>query len=461
MYHQKIYHTDKPELRILNTWLKNNYATSFFHWINNFPLVCILNSNISYTPVLKRKKKSKSLDYIIAVGTKNELLPSHSDNFEHLKIFFEKQKTWLFGFLSYDLKNEVEDLTSSGFDGIGMPLIHFFVPEHIFIFRGNELTVHTTDADFNLENLIQTQSLGQAKANFEKENAIINTALKLKIKPRISRGKYIKTVNKIKQHIFRGDIFELNYCQEFYAENAIINPPEIYWKLNKISPMPFSCYYKLRDKYLLCSSPERFLKKEGNKIISQPIKGTIRRGKNKKEDILQAKKLFSNKKEQSENVMIVDLVRNDLSHIAKTGTVKVEELFGIYTYKHLHQMISTVSCQLDKKYHFADAIKKTFPMGSMTGAPKVKAMELIEKFEVAKRGLFSGAVGYITPEGDFDFNVVIRSVLYNKKKRYISAMAGSAITAESEPEKEYQECLLKAVPMLKALGVTRPEIIIK
>lgn len=447
MYYQKIYHTYDPGFRTLNTWLKNNCAASFFHWINTFPVVCILNANIS--PIFKRKKKAKGWDYIIAVGMKKELLPSDNNNFERLKIFSEKQKACLFGFFSYDLKNELENLSSSGSDRVEMPLMHFFVPEHIFIIRGNELTVQTTDADFNLEKIIEDQlsSMHQkAHGTSGKDNSGIT------LKQRISRKKYIETINKIKRHIYRGDIYELNYCQEFYAENAVINPMEVYQKLNELSPMPFSCYYKLYDKYLLCSSPERYLKKTGNKIISQPIKGTIRRGKNEKEDQRMIKKLLANKKELSENVMIVDLVRNDLSHIARAGTVKVEELFGIYTYRNLHQMISTVSCELDKKYHFIDAIKSTFPMGSMTGAPKVRAMELIEKFEAAKRGLFSGAVGYITPEGNFDFNVVIRSILYNKKNNYVSAMAGSAITAECSPEREYEECLLKAAPMFRALG---------
>ncbi len=274
----------------------------------------------------------------------------------------------------------------------------------------------------------------------------------IQLKPRISKKKYLGIVKKIKKHIHRGDIYEMNFCQEFYAKNAEINPLNLYKRLNNISPMPYSCFYKFNHNYLLCSSPEGFLQKKGNKIFSRPIKGTIQRGKNKWEDTLLRRNLLNSKKEQSENVMIVDLVRNDFSKFAKKGSVKVDELFGIYTFNNLHHMISTISCEVGYRYHFVDAIKNCFPMGSMTGAPKVKAMELIEKYEKTRRGLFSGAVGYITPEGDFDFNVVIRSILFNKKNKYLSVMAGSAITSKSVPEKEYEECLLKAWPMIKALN---------
>lgn len=202
----------------------------------------------------------------------------------------------------------------------------------------------------------------------------------------------------------------------------------------------------------MCASPERFLKKEKDLLVSQPIKGTAPRGRNAKEDMQLKKELFTDAKERSENVMIVDLVRNDLSHVAAKNSVKVTELFGIYSFSTVHQMISTVTARLGKDYHFTDALRYTFPMGSMTGAPKVRAMQLIEQYEDTRRGLYSGAVGYITPERDFDFNVVIRSILYNKQEQYLGFMAGSAITSGSIPEKEYQECLHKAQAMKKALG---------
>ncbi len=417
--------------------------TSLLNWANkNFPIVCFLNSNEDLIPQEKSGNhfnQRSDFEWILAVGSEKELFPA-TDNFERLNFFHKKNKSWLFGFLSYDLKNEVEILSSFNFDGIKMPPLHFFVPQHLSIFKKNKLNVFSSGKKIDVQKTFEykTSDIGHRTSD-------------IRMKPRISKKQYLEKVNKIKQHIYRGDIYEMNFCREFFAESTEINPVETYLRLNKISPMPFSCFYKLKNKYLLCSSPERFLKKTGNKIISQPIKGTIRRGKNKTEDEKLVRKLFENKKEQSENVMIVDLVRNDLSRIARVGTVSVDELFGIYSYKHLHQMISTVSCEPDKKFHFVDAIKNCFPMGSMTGAPKVKAMELIERYESTKRGLFSGAVGYITPDGDFDFNVVIRSILYNAEKKYISVMAGSAITAQCDAKKEYEECLLKAEPMMNAL----------
>ena len=244
----------------------------------------------------------------------------------------------------------------------------------------------------------------------------------------------------------------MNFCTEFLATNADINPANTYQQLNKVSPAPFSGYYRLNDKYLISSSPERFLAKRKEKIISQPIKGTIRRGLSENEDILLKHKLKTDKKERAENIMIVDLVRNDLSKTAKRGSVTVEELCGIYSYKYVHQMISTVVSKLDERFDVADVIKTSFPMGSMTGAPKISAMQLIEKFEKSKRGLYSGCIGYISPEKDFDFNVVIRSILYNSSNKNLSFSVGSAITFKSVPENEYEECLLKAKAMIAVLS---------
>jgi para-aminobenzoate synthetase component 1 len=271
------------------------------------------------------------------------------------------------------------------------------------------------------------------------------------IQSKIKKTEYINSVNRLKQHIHKGDIYEVNFCQEFYAKNAFINTVEIFEKLNQISEAPFSAYCKFDTHYALCASPERFLQKRANKLISQPIKGTIKRSTNKTEDEQLKHELQNSNKERSENVMIVDLVRNDFSRIAKTGSVKVEELFGIYSFKQLHQMISTLSCELKENIHFTDIIKSTFPMGSMTGAPKVSAMKLIEEYESTKRGLYSGAIGYINPEGNFDFNVVIRSILYNSENNYLSFMVGSAITDKAIAEEEYEECLLKAKAMFEVL----------
>ena len=272
-----------------------------------------------------------------------------------------------------------------------------------------------------------------------------------KIQPRLSRNTYLEKVNKMQWHIQRGDIYEANFCQEFYVENIEIDPLGTFESLNTISNPPFAAFLKLEKNYLFCASPERYLQKEGNKVISQPIKGTAGRAEDPVEDEQLSKDLEKDPKERSENIMIVDLVRNDLSKTGKKGSVEVEELCRIYTFKQVHKMISTITSELAEGIPAVEVLRSTFPMGSMTGAPKISAMKIIEELEESKRGLYSGAVGYFTPQNDFDFNVVIRSILYNRKSQYASFSVGSAITSKSIPEKEYEECLIKAKAMREVL----------
>jgi para-aminobenzoate synthetase component 1 len=267
---------------------------------------------------------------------------------------------------------------------------------------------------------------------------------------RLSRDQYLDAVQTLKKHIARGDCYEINFCQEFFVDNIRLDPVQAYQRLARVSPNPFSAYYHNGDAYLLCASPERYLKKSGSLVISQPIKGTIARAAGASDE-LQKSKLLQNPKERSENVMIVDLVRNDLSKICRQGSVVADELFGIYTFPQVHQMISTIRGVLRPEIGFTEILQASFPMGSMTGAPKRKVMELIDRYEAGRRGLYSGALGYIDPSGDFDFNVVIRSILYNQSTGYLSFPAGSAITHHSDPGQEYEECLLKAAAMRMAL----------
>jgi para-aminobenzoate synthetase component 1 len=350
-----------------------------------------------------------------------------------------------FGFISYDYKNKIEDLYSEHYDGLEFPEKHFFTPQILFDIGEKNVKISLV-SDFEDKNIKQLIS------EIESISVDFKESKKIKITPRISKEEYLKTINQLKKHIQLGDIYEVNFCQEYFADNAEINPIDIYFKLNKKSPTPFSCFVKFEDKYLISASPERYIQKSGNKILSQPIKGTAKRGDTLEEDELIKKELFNDPKERSENVMIVDLVRNDLSKIAKKDSVVVNELCGIYTFPQVHQMISTVSGEVKKEVDFDAILKATFPMGSMTGAPKIRAMKLIEKYEKTKRGLYSGTVGYINDKGDFDFSVVIRSITYNSKNNYLSFMVGGAITNQSDPEKEYEECLLKAKAMLEVLS---------
>ena len=422
--------------------LKKDFSP-FLHWaVSHYQYVTFLTSS-------KHKTDPWSeFDAVLATGISRQICPDDTqDAFEALKKFSDQHHDWIFGFLSYDLKNQLEKLTSSNTDGIKMPLMHFYVPEKVFLFKGDKVEIGVLNQDPASK---PTESI--LDEIFRCNPAGDKTDNKINISHRVSKEQYIDKVNRIKEHIQRGDIYEANYCIEFYGENAQTHPVESFLTLNKNNPSPYACFYRYGDKYLLSSSPERFLAKRDNTLVSQPIKGTIKRGKNTEEDDALKHQLFNDPKERSENIMIVDLVRNDLSRSAEKGSVKVPELCGIYTYPHVHQMISTVTSLLRKDIHFVDAIKKAFPMGSMTGAPKIRAMEIIEECETTRRGLYSGAVGYISPSGNFDFNVIIRSILYNQTDNFINFMAGSAITIGSDPENEYRECLLKAASMAQTLN---------
>ncbi len=368
--------------------------------------------------------------------------PGHA--LSDLQVFLNEKPRWLFGHLGYDLKNETEDIRSIHPDKLGFPAIFFFEPTIVIRLSENEMEIEAEDEVEAGKVFSEIMATGYRMPDKNSH---------LQIRQRVSKQEYLDTIDKLKKHILRGDCYEINYCKEFFAENAIVDPLSIYQKLSSTSPNPFSALYKLDDKWLICASPERFLKKEGDKILSQPIKGTSSRFlQNINKDEKSKHDLFISEKDRSENVMVVDLVRNDLARVCKEGTVKVDELFGIYSFPQVHQMISTVSGELNDGISFTEIIKATFPMGSMTGAPKRKVLELIDKYERSGRGIFSGAVGYITPGNDFDFNVVIRSIMYNASEKYLSFMAGSGITFYSDPEKEYEECLMKAEAMRGAVS---------
>lgn len=409
-----------------------DFKQKVLQWATGFDAVCYLDSNNFQDPYTK-------FDALISVGIKEQLTTSTGSAFNNLSDFRSKHQGWITGFFSYDLKNEVENLTSSNPDQLKFPDLHFFAPVHLIIIRGNEAEIISDDAEQVL------QSIEDQKWHAE---PIAPTALK----QRFSREQYLEAAGKVKEHIARGDIYVTNFCQEFYADDVHLDPFAVFIELNKTSPKPFAAFYKWQNNYALCASPERFMAKRGSKLISQPIKGTAPRGDTPAEDEAIKLQLRNHAKEQQENVMIVDLVRNDLTRSAKPGTVKTEELFGIYSFTQVHQMISTVVCELREDVSSVEAVRNAFPMGSMTGAPKIRAMQLMEEYERCKRGLYSGAIGYFSPDDDFDFNVVIRTLLYNADARYLSFHAGSAITYHADAEQEYEECLLKAKAVLEVLG---------
>lgn len=415
------------------------FKEQILNWSNQFREVVYLDSN-------DYPQKYSSYDMVLAVEAFTSIKTDYFDAFQKLSEYYHNTKDWLFGYLSYDLKNDTEDLKSNNFDGLGFPDLFFFQPKKLFLLKGNELEIqYLRMVDDEVESdLFEIRNL-----KFE-----IGEPPKFQIsnlKSRISKENYLNKVSNVLKHIQKGDIYEANFCMEFYSEKAEINPLETYKKLNQISEPPFSAYFKNQNHYVLCSSPERYLRNETDKIISQPIKGTSKRFDDTHLDNQSKTALQHNEKERSENIMIVDLVRNDLSRTAEKSSVNVEELCGVYSFKQVHHLISTITSIKNSENCVIEVIEKSFPMGSMTGAPKISAMQIIENQEETKRGIYSGSIGYFTPNGDFDFNVVIRSILYNSENKYLSFSVGSAITAKCTPEQEYEECLLKAKAMKEVL----------
>ena len=415
----------------------SEFKTQVLQWAQQFKTAVWLDSNNYH-------QQHSSFDAILAVDAISKTETNYTNAFQQLKEYQSTVNDYIFGYLGYDLKNDVEKLTSSNFDNLHFADLFFFQPKKIFFIKGNTVEIKYL-AEFKSKIETDLKEIKLVKSQKSK----IEEAIKIKL--RIHKDEYYQKLDSILNHIHRGDIYEANFCQEFYSENATINPVEVYQNLNEISKPPFATFLKLDDKFLLSASPERYLKKDNELVISQPIKGTEKRASTKIEDEILIAALEQNPKERAENIMIVDLVRNDLSRFAIKGSVKVDELCKVYTFEQVHQLISTVSCKVKNSIHPVDILKNTFPMGSMTGAPKISAMKIMEELEETKRGLYSGAVGYFTPKGDFDFNVIIRSILYNASKKYVSYSVGGAITAQSIPEKEYEECLLKAKAMKQVL----------
>jgi para-aminobenzoate synthetase component 1 len=348
------------------------------------------------------------------------------------------------GYLSYDVKNRIEDLTSENPDRIGFPEMFFMVPEVLVTVADGITEVRSATSDpEKIFDEIRQESLTSEP-----------TSSRLELKPAITRQQYLDRVSQLKDHIQRGDIYEVNFCHEFYSDNAQIDAYDTYIRLGKSSANPFGCFVKHDGRFLLCASPERFLKKTSGVLTSQPMKGTMPRHADPALDDKNRSTLESSEKDRAENVMIVDLTRNDLSRIAKPASVRVPELFRVHSFPHVHQMISTVQCDVRDDATISGILRATFPMGSMTGAPKVRAMQLIEEHEPMKRGIFSGTVGYFSPDGDFDLNVVIRSIMYSEDTQSLSVMAGGAITSMSDPELEYHESMLKMKPLFDTLGYT-------
>jgi para-aminobenzoate synthetase component I len=391
--------------------------------------ICYLNSNDS--------------SGIFAFGREACINDSSEHALARLQEFLDENKgNYIFGCLNYNLKNEIEQIHSKANDLLKFPLVNFWVPEYVVKIENGSRNYLKGKKTIEVEELLNDFFKQDKKETFLSES--------IRFSARTTKENYLKNVVRVKSLLQQGEIYELNYCQEFFAEDVLIkNPFQTYFKLNKLTKAPFSVFLKMDEHFIFCGSPERFLQKKDKKLISQPIKGTAARGNSEKEDLVNKVLLQNNQKERSENIMIVDLVRNDFSKIAEKNSV-IDELCAIYTFETVHQMISTVCCEVKENQSFTDIIRATFPMGSMTGAPKLNAMKYIDELEDFSRGIYAGSIGYIQPNGDFDFNVLIRSLIYNEKEKYLSCAVGGAITILSDPNKEYSECQTKIGKILNA-----------
>jgi para-aminobenzoate synthetase component 1 len=410
-----------------------DFKTKMLNWANRFSIFCLLDNN-GYS------FEDSSFECLLAVGCVKSYAFTGDNDFKELQSFFDTKPTWLFGHLGYNAGGTSYKKNKTSEDDFGDGF--FFEPEIILKFSADKIEVvksNRSESDILYE--IEHTDL-----------SYIDHAGVTEITSTISKEEYNDTIKALHDHIQRGDCYEINFCQQFTAHDACIHPVEIYGKLSSLSPAPFGAMYKLDSHYCLCASPERFLQKKGMQLISQPIKGTTKRETDPIKDKANKDYLNTSTKEKSENVMVVDLVRNDMSRVCKKGSVRVKELFGVYSFPQVHQMISTVEGILADDKKFTEAIEACYPMGSMTGAPKKRVMELIEQYEHARRGLFSGSIGYITPDGDFDLNVVIRSIFYCEAEKKISFFAGGGITFYSKAADEYEESLMKAKAIFNVLG---------
>lgn len=381
---------------------------------------------------------------------KNFLLAWDSEDFlvqtkfipeNYFEFVNSKSKEYSLGFMAFDAKNQFEKhLKSENSDFLEFPELFWFVPKNILISLDGNITFSGLLTDDDIRKIIESE-----------KSINLNKFSKFNLKAQTSKEEYYNRFKLIQDKLRRGDIYEINYCTSYQSDNTVINPIQTFLELNKNTEAPFSSFIKYNEFHVICGSPERFLKLQGDKILSQPIKGTAKREKDLNKDKLITDQLLSDKKELAENIMIVDLVRNDLSKIADKNSVKVDELNGLYSFKSVHQLISTVSCKLKYGITYEQILKALFPMGSMTGAPKISALEIIEDLEQFKRSVYSGTIGIIEPNGNFDFNVVIRSILYNDKFEKLSISVGGAITTLSKCEDEYEECLIKLEATQKSL----------
>lgn len=410
-------------------------------WADSFEQVVWLDSN-AYP------NNDNKYEAVLAVDADRIFQTDSKEGLNELKEYRKSNKDWLFGYLSFDAGRTINSTKENNraSDSLQFSKLSFFHPKKVFLLKEGSVEIHYSS---DIENEIETDWKVIRELAVEEIPLVFPD---LKINARLSKQEYFDKFQKIQAYIEQGEISEINFCQEFYASATLENPLAVYQHLNEISKPPFAAYLRMNDKYVLCASPERYLSNTNGKLKTQPIKGTAKRKENIEEDELARKALEEDRKEILENTITTEMIVEELQAIAKKGSVQITELCKTYTFKQVHQLISTIVCDLKPELHPVDAISGTYPMGSMTGIPKENSLAIIEELENFNRSLYSGSIGYFTPKDDFDFNVVIRSILYNAKNKYVSFSAGGAITALANPESEYKECLVKVKAMEEVLG---------
>ncbi|HET8865828.1 MAG TPA: anthranilate synthase component I family protein [Gracilimonas sp.] len=407
-----------------------NYISQLITQLRKQGAVVLLESQMEDHPAsTKSYLAAQPKAWIKAFGDEIEVMDNGNsktfkgDPWDAIRNFREEQNDWLFGYFGYDLKNYTEQLTSNNPAVIDAPDLFFMVPSLLI----------EIDHQYNI-NVIGGELPNEIESHYKAND------LNIKLTGQVDQNSYLKRVKEAQKNIYEGDFYEINLSHplEFSFEGDSLT---LYQAMKAAGPVPFGGYVAFDDIAICCSSPERFLARQGNKVCSQPIKGTVSRrlDKNDEADIARLK---NSQKERAENLMIVDLVRNDLNKVAIKNSVKVSNLFEIQSFETVHQMVSTVECLVKEETDSIDLIKVCFPMGSMTGAPKIAAMQAIDDYEGYKRGVYSGALGYIKPDGDFDLNVIIRTGIMEGNK--LIYPVGGAITSDSDPKAEWEETLLKA-----------------
>jgi len=401
-------------------------------WAAGFDYVCFLDSCETDTDRYGR------YEFILAVADEETDV---CYSWEELRANVEPDYDyWWFGSLSYEARTSLEPrLKSENPPRIAFPEVCFFRAETVIFLRKGESKVESIPSF--AAHLAEGRTLPPAEVY-----------LTSRLSSDFTRAEYVATVETLRQHIYEGDCYEINLSQNFYAEAQIPSPASLWRQLTDVSPTPFAAYAKFGPIHSLGASPERFLQLKGDRLLTQPIKGTAPRDPDQQRDTELLRQLQDSHKDQAENVMIVDLSRNDLYRSSVVNGVSVPQLYEVQSFAKVHHLVSSVVAEKDESISPLQAVAHTFPPGSMTGAPKVKSCELIDQYERHARGIYAGSIGYIAPGGDFDLNVVIRSMVYHEEKGLMSYQTGGAITWDSDPEAEFEETLVKARAMEEVLN---------